>query len=75
MLTLSPRPLTLLHQESKAEFRERTMEGYRQASTYACACCIMPYMQLSTDDSMRTELYKLAHILGLDSDLGTGSTE
>ena len=49
------------------------MIGFKQASRFACPCCIMPFEQLSSEDLMRDELYKMVHVLGLSKVLGTGT--
>lgn len=61
-----------LHQESQDEFRRLTMKAFQQASKHACSCCIMSYQQLSTEENMREEIYKLANVLSLTTKLRTG---
>ena len=70
-LTMSLLPLCS-HQDSQLQFRKRTMEGYQQASSYACPCCIMPYGHLASIAHMKGELFRIAQVLGLHKVLGTG---
>ena len=62
-------------QESANEFRRHTMMGFKQASRFACPCCIMPFERLASEDSMRDEMYRIANVLGLHDVLGTGRGE